>query len=92
MSNTVTRGGGVLIAVSKDLKSELCETIDNNNIYFEQLFVLITIGNSTTIIGGFYSPPSSDLQCYEDHICSIQECLILYPNSHIIITGLISQE
>ena len=48
---------------------------------------MISVSNSELILGAFYVPPSSDISCYEDHICSMQECKLELPNSNYIILG-----
>ena len=82
-----SRGGGVLIAVSKYLQSKLVDITDSVNIAVDQIFVHVSFCNTDCIISAFYVPPSSDLSCYEEHICSLQECKLIFPNSHFIIVG-----
>lgn len=43
-----TRGGGVLIAVNKNLSSRLLRISINN---LEQIFILVNLGNTCIIVG-----------------------------------------
>ena len=81
-----SRGGGVLIAISKEFCSEHIKISDPSSIEIDQLFIKISLSNTDFILGAFYVPPSSDLSCYED-ISSLQECKLGFPNSNYIILG-----
>ena len=82
-----SRGGGVLIAISKELKCEQIKVSDTSSIEIDQIFIRILLPNSELVLGAFYVPPSSDLSCYEDHVNSLQECKLEFPNSNYIIIG-----
>jgi hypothetical protein len=61
-SNT-KRGGGVLIAVHKSIRSE---PIDIINTASEQVWAKITLSNKSIILGACYVPPSSNISCNND--------------------------
>lgn len=71
MNSTKSRGGGVLIAVSKRLNCCLDPTPVSTSL--EQLWVKITTSHRTISIGVMYLPPDrkSDLSCVENHTSSI---------------------
>ena len=82
-----SRGGGVLIAVCKKLHSTQINITESSCLEIDELFIKISVSNSELILGAFYVPPSADISCYEDHISSIQECKLEYPNLNYIILG-----
>lgn len=82
-----SRGGGVLIAVRNDIQSEQISITDSQIPAIDQLFVRVSFLNVKTIFGAFYVPPSSDISCYEEHICSLQECKLDFPNDNYIVLG-----
>lgn len=54
----VSRGGGVLVAVDKKLKSSLC-LIDSRPTSFEHISVRISSGGANLIVGAVYIPLAS---------------------------------
>jgi len=62
VNSQVKRGGGVLIAVRKDIPSRLL--LANNDGGVEQLFVMIGTGASRCVVGNVYFPPRSNLETY----------------------------
>lgn len=78
------RGGGVLIAVRKNLLSRMLRVTVSD---VEQLFVEVGLKNKHLIVGSVYLPPNSDLFVYETHCLSVEEVMKLSPNADILIMG-----
>lgn len=78
------RGGGVLIAIKKNIAAELIET-DNDNI--EQIFVKVKCKVGVVIIGCVYIPPLSSLDIYNSHINTISYLQEKYDKCKMIIIG-----
>lgn len=78
------RGGGVLIAVSSNLKSvkvNLCNDV------IEQTFVEVKVGKKSYIVGGVYIPPNSAIEKYEQHSLSVLDARDRYPSSSFLVFG-----
>ena len=69
-----TRGGGVLMAVSKSLKSS--RITPNNDISrwsrAEELFVKISANEFKFIFGVIYIPPNSEIDLYYYHVKNVE--------------------
>ncbi|KAG5897261.1 hypothetical protein JTB14_013162 [Gonioctena quinquepunctata] len=59
-----SRGGGVLIAVSKKYSTELIPCISDN---IEQVIISVKSKSKKIIVGSIYLPPKSDATLYESH-------------------------
>ena len=80
-----TRGGGVFIAVKRNILAEMLP-IDKNHI--EQIFIKIkSSNNGDLIIGCVYIPPQSPTKIYTDHVETITHLQIKYPDSKLLIIG-----
>lgn len=62
-----------------------CVQLQNNNI--EQLYVKLSIGSLILLIGAVYIPPQSDINVYNSHTDTVNNLLIQYCNSKIILLG-----
>ncbi|CAG5078519.1 Protein of unknown function [Cotesia congregata] len=79
------RGGGVLIAVHRNITAELVP-LNKHNI--EQVFIKIKESNGEVIIiGCVYLPPQSTVEIFKDHLDTIHYINNIYPNAKIIIIG-----
>ncbi|CAD6227956.1 GSCOCG00012025001-RA-CDS, partial [Cotesia congregata] len=78
------RGGGVLIAVKKNITAELIET-DSDHI--EQIFVKVKCKEGDVIIGCVYLPPLSPLDIYNSHTNTISYLHEKYNKCKLIIIG-----
>lgn len=78
------RGGGVLIAVRKNLFSKRLKTLV---VCVEHLFVDIRLEHKNIIIGTVYLPPLSDPCIYDSHCRSIEEAKNMSPGAEILIVG-----
>lgn len=78
------RGGGILIAIRKNIVSKQINLMDS---VVEQLFVQFTIGNNKYMIGGVYIPPRSSFDLYNVHVMSLFELIRSYPDHELIIFG-----
>lgn len=65
LTSKFKRGGGVLIAIRKDLKSHKIITPNTPN---EHVFVCFYIQNARYIISSVYIPSSSPYSIYESHV------------------------
>ena len=83
------RGGGVLIAVSKTLKSSNidCKLFQHDSILSDELYIKVTIDKNKFIIGTTYIPPNSPLLIYERHAENIDNISKLYSDHKLIISG-----
>lgn len=84
IKNNKRRGGGVLIAVAKNIVSRQLNT---KNVEIEQLFVMINTGKNRILLGNVYIPPKSDISIYTKHFEDIEILQLKYPKVKIIITG-----
>lgn len=80
------RGGGVLIAVKKQI---VCEQINTNSINgIEQLFLkLILSNNISLIIGCVYISLSVSIDSYSGHCDLIESIALKFVDSHFLIAG-----
>lgn len=67
---TVSRGGGVLIAInSETLSGELYDTDEHENM--ERICVKISMGKRRLFVYAYYIPPNSPKKLYESHLEAI---------------------
>lgn len=78
------RGGGVLIAIKKELQAKLIH-IPFTNV--EQIFIKFSFCCKNFIIGGVYIPPASDLHFYVNHTTTVDYILENLKNHEMIICG-----
>ena len=83
------RGGGVLIAISKEICSSLLSSSYNlPECNIEELFVRITLPDkSKIIIGAVYFPPLSTPDDYFDHVHRLDLISEAYADHKILICG-----
>lgn len=79
-----SRGGGVAIAISKNLSSS---KISMKYPSIEQLFVKVNISSGKLIVGCAYLPPNSDVQCYSDHCDEVESICAKNPNTKLLLVG-----
>jgi hypothetical protein len=77
-------GGGVLIAVCKDIVSFLLN-IPNNSV--QQLFVHFSYNSLNIIISSVYIPPSSFINYYAAHIDTIDFIIRKYLSHIFLLVG-----
>lgn len=65
------RGGGVLLAVNKQLNSSACSLVDIDDM-LDQLFILLKFPFNSICLGVSYIPPNSNLTVYSSHIDNIK--------------------
>ena len=78
------RGGGVLIAVRKDIKSGV---ISINESTVEQVFVLVSCGARNVVLGSVYIPPKSTREIYETHCTTVMDIAERFCNNVFLICG-----
>lgn len=78
------RGGGIIIAISRHLRSAICVFEEN---FVEQVFVTVARGSSKYIIGGVYIPPTANIDIYRDHIGTVTRIAEALPDHVIILAG-----
>lgn len=84
-TSSKSRGGGVLLAISKTLVSRKLTTTYKN---VEHIFSVVNTNKKNKIIlGCVYIPPSSDQIIYRNHMDEIQILISKYPETKIIIAG-----
>ena len=83
-TSVYSRGGGVMIAVSKTLLSSVI-VVSSSRV--EQLFVKVNVGSDSLILGAVYIPPASDPSIYRDHGLCIDDVLFRYPNDKVLLLG-----
>lgn len=76
------RGGGALIAVKSYFHFNVV-LLQNNNI--DQLFVKLTIGSFILLIASVYNPSHSDIKTYNINTDTVNNLLIRYCYSKIIL-------
>jgi len=81
---SLSRGGGVLIAIKNTFSSYLLN-IDTLNV--EQVFIKVLLNNLIIIICAVYIPPNSDVQLYLNHLSVIESLECTYPNNKFIVCG-----
>ena len=75
-------GGGVLIAESHSFSAIHWSTSESSNI--ELIWIQISIGTKSFMLGGFYRPPGSP----ESYLLELQSSIVSLPtNSPIFICG-----
>ncbi|XP_025419025.1 uncharacterized protein LOC112689501 [Sipha flava] len=80
----IIRGGGVLIAIKNHLQ---CNRIPLQNNNIEQLFIKLSMGSFTLLIGSVYIPPNSSVDIYNDHTDTVSNLLNLSHYSNVILLG-----
>ena len=71
------KGGGILIAVSKNISSSII--LNDYNLECEQLFIKLNFANKQIILGTAYIPPLSPSDIYECHVNTVET---MYQNHH----------
>ena len=82
LSSSKSEGGGILIAVKKNLDSSLI-VIEETKI--EQIF--IKIKSSKLIIGALYIPPDMSSDYYEAHVKTVRDLASRFENFKIALFG-----
>src|SRR5699024_2440406 len=84
-SNTSDKitGGGVLIAVRKNLSSSMVFTGQE----VESVFVRLRINDKNILVGGLYIPPNSDGAIYKSHCRDLEIIFNRFIDSDFIIAG-----
>lgn len=82
--NCITRGGGVLFVVRKQLDCTEVEVADA----IEQLWVKISVSNQTVNLCGIYVPYDYPIATYSDYISVIDEVMnSTNPDDRVLIAG-----
>lgn len=82
---TVSRGGGVLIAVnSETMSSELYDTDGHESL--EHVCVKVSLGKKRLFIYAYYIPPSSPKTVYESHLDTIS-CIKTGESDMLLVVG-----
>ncbi|KAJ8949761.1 hypothetical protein NQ317_017998 [Molorchus minor] len=79
-----SRGGGVIIAIKKNILANVIKPIHDN---VEQLFILCKYGNEEFIIGGVYIPPNSNLDVYTSHCQTVEMIGQIHPSHKLVLFG-----
>ena len=80
-TSSFSRGGGVLIAIRKSLRSKPL-ILENNNI--EILFILIKLHNQSVIISSVYIPHSHDRNIlFDPYLASLNHYIIKFKMRHL---------
>lgn len=82
--NHSVRGGSLLIAIKSHLHSYLI-LLQNYNI--GQLYIKLSIGSLILLIWAVNISPQSDINVYNTHTDTVNNLLIQYCNSKIIVLG-----
>lgn len=80
-----SRGGGVLIAVKKNIICELLTVPSVDGI--EQIFLNLTINNIKIIIGCVYIPPGTSSDIYSNYCDIVESIFFRFPEHYFIIVG-----
>jgi len=80
-----TRGGGVLIAINKNIICEL--SIVPFVVGIEQIFLKLTVNNIKIIKGCVYIPPDTSSDMYSKHCDIIESIHFKFPEHHFVIVG-----
>ena len=78
------KGGGVLIAVRNDIKSQF---IISPDVTTEQVFVLLHLNHCQLLLGSVYIPPASNCDVYLSFSRSIIQIKSAFPSAEIFIAG-----
>lgn len=79
------RGGGVLIAVNKNICCELLHVPFITGI--EQIFLKITVNKIKKVLGCVYIPPDTTTEMYSEHCNVIESIFFNNPDNCFVITG-----
>lgn len=77
-------GGGVLIAVKKNINSFQLP-ISKNNV--EHLFIIISVASIHVIVGAVYIPLASSFELYQDHCTVVEQLFLRYRIHEAFIVG-----
>ena len=80
-----SRGGGVLIAMRRSIKSKIPHTLDNSLISFNQLFIVLP--DLKTVIGTVYIPPSSGISLYQEHLMHVEDIKNTFLDHNLVLVG-----
>ena len=86
-ATVASRGGGVMVAVSKRLNSSMCKVLNDDVTIFDQLFIKIKHKNRSTIVRAVYIPPTYDINVYQDHIMYVEDLTNYYKDCNFIMMG-----
>lgn len=84
-TNINLKGGGILIAIKNCFLPKLI--YKNYNFDCEQLFIKISIGKRSIILGAVYLPPRSSSEIYQHHINTVEDICSLDRDSDLILLG-----
>ena len=89
VSDECVRDGGVLIAISKVLKSSSIDVklLQQDSILSEELYVKVTIGKNKFLLEAVYIPPGSPICVYENHLKKVENISRFYSDHRLLITG-----
>jgi len=80
-----TRGGGVLIAINKNI---ICELLTVPSVVgIEQIFLKLTVNNIKIIKGCVYIPPDASTDMYSNHCDIIESIHFKFPEHYFVIVG-----
>lgn len=77
-------GGGVLIAVKKQIA---CKSINLSKNNLETLFLILKLGNKKIIVNCSYIPPDSPITIYQDFVNILQDIVLKNSKAHFLICG-----
>jgi len=83
-TSSLSRDGGVLIAIHKSLPSKPL-IVENNNL--EILFVLIKLHNQSVIISSVYIPNRSNQNIFDTYFSLVESLYHKNPNATFILVG-----
>lgn len=85
LTSSKSRGGGVIIAVKKEISAKIIRSGHDN---VEHLFLLCKYGNEAPfIIGGVYIPPNSPIEMYLGHCQTVENIVQNFPSHRLILFG-----
>ncbi|KAK9503959.1 hypothetical protein O3M35_010409 [Rhynocoris fuscipes] len=79
-------GGGVLIAINSSFPSQLIDTTAFCSSV-EQVFVSVSVGSKSVLIGAVYIPPSSSIELYSEHCATVEYLVSSNSCGDIVIMG-----
>lgn len=83
-TSNYSRGGGVLLAVRRNLR---CSQINTRNSTIEHVCVKFKLHSELIIIGNFYIPPYASIHQYTEMCQILEDLVFLFPLAKIIVLG-----
>ena len=87
-NDKIVKGGGVLIAIAKSLKSSAISNIQTSNTVIDELYVKVKLKNNIKyVFGVVYIPPYAVVKDYQIHIENAEKISYQFKDHKFIYCG-----